>query len=68
MTLKTSLIVAIVLLSAYTLAQSSNRNTKMVVRLGRHGARSPTSQFYKLGIDWEGLKSNYEFGELIPSE
>jgi Histidine phosphatase superfamily (branch 2) len=37
----------------------------MIIRLARHGARGPGKP-NNFGLDWIGVKLDYDYGELIP--
>lgn len=58
--------ISILILTITGMAISATHNTKMIIRLARHGARSPTSGD-KLGHGWIGVKNDYDYGELIPA-
>lgn len=58
----------IFLITLLSLLTSSvlNHNTKMIIRLARHGARSPAKP-NKFGLEWIGIKHDYDYAELIPA-
>lgn len=52
-------------LAALLISVSCTEEVKMVIRAARHGARGP-SKMNKLGLEWTGINSDYDFNELIP--
>ena len=62
-----SLISLLTILILLKYIKTAAHDTKMIIRLARHGARSPVKHQNELGIEWPGLKQDFDYGELIPA-